>query len=104
MNVMEMLGTVRGGRTTRVFGEPLEYGGVTVVPVVRIKGDASNGLQASPIGAIAIENGAARWIPVVNVNRLAIGGQLVGAIAILSTAAVIIAILASRRSNRQAPA
>ena len=80
----------------RVFGEPIERNGVTVVPVVRLAaggggrgGDGGPerdggpargggyGLKAMPAGVFVIRNGSVHWRPAVDVNRVVLGGQLV---------------------------
>ena len=89
-NVDEIL---RGAReaisVTRVYGEPVERGDVTIVPAAAVRGggggggdDDDNGgggfgLSASPVGAYVIRDGAVSWKPAVNVNRIMLGWQLV---------------------------
>src|SRR5690349_5861674 len=78
----------------RVFGDPIPAGDVTLVPVAAIAGGGGGGakraeeggvgfgLSAKPVGVFAIRNGDVRWRPAVNVNRVILGGQLVGLAAI----------------------
>jgi uncharacterized spore protein YtfJ len=91
----------------RVFGEPIERNGVTVLPVVRFaagggagsddggpdgdggpaRGGGSGGgygLKAVPAGVFVIRDGAVRWRPAVDVNRVVLGGQLVLITALLT--------------------
>jgi uncharacterized spore protein YtfJ len=105
-NVDEIL---RGAReamsVTRVYGEPVERDGVTIVPVAAVRGggggggdDTDNGgagfgLSASPVGAYVIKDGAVSWKPAVDVNRIMLGWQLVALAALLI-----------RRSRRGRPA
>jgi uncharacterized spore protein YtfJ len=69
-NVDEILGGARDALTVRrVFGEPIEQEGATVVPVAAVRGgaggggdDAGNGgggfgLSARPVGAYVIRDG-----------------------------------------------
>jgi uncharacterized spore protein YtfJ len=77
----------------RVFGTPIERDGITLVPVAWIVGGgggavggapespgdgAGFGVVSVPIGAYAIKNGEARFIPSYNVAMLSfIGASLV---------------------------
>jgi uncharacterized spore protein YtfJ len=71
----------------RVYGEPYERDGVTVIPAAAVRGgggggsgeDATKGgsgggggfgLTARPVGAYVIEGGKVRWDPVVDPTRL----------------------------------
>jgi uncharacterized spore protein YtfJ len=91
----EAMSTVRG-----VFGEPYELDGVTVIPVARVMGGGGGGggegtgpaeasgrgfgtgfgINAHPLGIYEVRDGTAVWKPVVDVNRLARGGQIVAGI------------------------
>ena len=78
-----------------VYAEPVERGGLTVIPAARVAagGGGGNGrdqqgqegegaglgLTARPVGAYVIEDGKLRWEPAVDVNRLA---AIAGAIAV----------------------
>lgn len=92
----------------RVFGEPYEHAGTTVIPVARLVGgtgsgfgagqvDAKNaergetgakggggwyGARVKPLGVYVIDDSGARWRPALDLNRVILGGQAVGAIAI----------------------
>lgn len=78
----------------RVFGDPVQAGDVTLLPVAVVSGGggggskgadqagAGFGLSARPAGVFAVRNGEVHWRPAVNVNRAIIGGQLVGVVAI----------------------
>ena len=82
----------------RVFGEPYERDGVTVIPAASIRGGAGGGrgegatpdgagsgsgsgggfgLIAKPAGVYVIEGNKVRWQPAVDVNRIILGGQIV---------------------------
>ena len=88
----------------RVFGEPYEKNGVTVIPAARVMGGvgggdgssvpagsesddptavrpsgsgAGYGMRASPAGAFVIKGDDVRWMPAVDVNRLVFGFQVV---------------------------
>jgi uncharacterized spore protein YtfJ len=93
----------------RVFGEPVQVDGVTVLPVATIGGGggggqkAANGdggvgfgLGAQPAGVFVIRDGDAKWRPVLNLNRVILGGQIVGLAAVLTFGSVMRRWLKSR--------
>lgn len=94
----------------RVFGDPIQVNGTTLVPVARVSGGGGGGaraveeggvgygLNARPVGVYVIRNGDARWRPAIDVNRVIVGGQLVGITAILALGRPILRWL-SRRSS-----
>jgi uncharacterized spore protein YtfJ len=84
----------------RVYGDPYERDGVTVIPAAAIGGGAGGGggedaeskqsgggsgfgLGARPVGAYVIENGAVRWEPATDLTRVIMRGQVVGAVVLL---------------------
>jgi hypothetical protein len=102
-------GTLDALSVGRVFGDPYEVDGVTIIPAARVFGgggggagddghDADSdgtdeggfgggfGLGASALGVYEVRNGTVEWKPAVDVNRLAKGGQvLAGIVAICVT-------------------
>jgi uncharacterized spore protein YtfJ len=85
----------------RVFGEPYEKNGVTVIPTARIMGGAGLGqgpatsagadseksakptgggagfgVVARPAGVFVIKGEQVRWLPAVDVNRIVVGSQI----------------------------
>ena len=82
----------------RVFGDPVQVDGVTVLPVARVgggggggqRGEHSNesgvgfGLSVQAAGVFVIRDGDAKWRPALNLNRVILGGQIVGLAAILT--------------------
>ena len=107
MDVHEVLGHARDAMTVkRVFGEPVERNGITVIPVARVLGGAGGGagtsaaqeesgggagfgLRATPAGVYVIRGETVRWEPALNLNRVILGGQLVAIVLILAIAAVL---------------
>jgi uncharacterized spore protein YtfJ len=96
-NVDEILGGARDAITVRrVFGDPVEQDGVTLVPVAHVRGGGGGGgdsegnggggfgLSARPVGAYVIRDGDVRWRPAVDVNRLMLGWQIVSGLAVLA--------------------
>ena len=82
-NVDQMWKGTRDALTVkRVYGDPVERDGVTVIPAAAVRGGAGGGgdnegnggggfgLAARPIGAYVIQNGKVRWRPAVDVNRV----------------------------------
>jgi uncharacterized spore protein YtfJ len=98
-DVVERLAGVLGER--EVFGEPVQQGGSTLLPVARVRGGGGGGtggkaeegrgggfgLNAEPAGAFSISaNGEVAWHPAVNVNRIVWGGQLALAAVVIGCA------------------
>ena len=86
----------------RVFGDPINADGVTMVPAAAVAGGGGGGtrdkdggvgfgVRAVPAGVFVIRNGEVKWRPAVNVNRAILGGQMVGATALLVLGAVAVA-------------
>jgi uncharacterized spore protein YtfJ len=80
----------------RVFGDPVQVDGVTVLPVAAVgggggggqKGEGDSGvgfgLGVQAAGVFVIRDGEAKWRPALNLNRVILGGQIVGLAAILT--------------------
>ena len=96
MKVAELVTSVRDAITVRrVFAEPYEKDGVTVIAAAIVVGGAGGGgghdergqegegggfgVVARPAGAYVIKDGTVRWRPAVDVNRLV---AAIGAVAI----------------------
>ena len=82
-NVDEMMEGVRDAISVkRVFGDPIEAEGVTIVPAARVGGGGGGGgdsehnggggfgLGGRPVGAYVIRDGQVTWRPAVDVNRM----------------------------------
>ena len=89
----------------RVFGEPIERDGSTIIPAAFVFGGGGGGgggdtegnggsgtgfgLRARPVGAFVVRDGEVRWEPALDVTRLAILGQVVALVAILSLRSIL---------------
>jgi uncharacterized spore protein YtfJ len=107
MDVHEVIAQARDTLTVkRVFGEPYEKDGVTIIPAARVQGGAGAGggedpqgqgsgsgsgfgMTARPVGAFIIRGGELSWRPAVDVNRIVLGGQVVAVVALLTVRAII---------------
>jgi hypothetical protein len=103
MNTQEILTGAQGALTARrVFGDPIEVRGVTILPVATIGGGGGGGqrgdedgrvgfgVRARPAGVYVIrDDGSVSWRPALNLNLVILGGQLVGLAAILSLRSVL---------------
>ena len=109
MEVQEVLAQARDSMTVkRVYGEPFEKDGVTIIPAARVQGGAGAGggedpqgqgqargtgsgfgVNARPVGAFIIRGGELSWRPAVDVNRIILGGQVVAVVALLTIRAII---------------
>ena len=114
MTAQEILSQARDSMTVkRVFGEPYEKNGVTVLPAAKIAGGGGGGdgqdregrgagsgggfgLREKPAGAFVINGDDVRWIPSLDVNRIILGAQIVATVAILAS------VLRSRAKARAA--
>lgn len=107
MKADELLTEAREAMTVkRVFGEPYEKNGVTIITAAGISGGAGAGsgeapggqgegsgggfgLVARPVGAFVIKGDEVSWQPTIDINRAILGGQIVAVIALLTLRAVI---------------
>lgn len=84
----------------RVFGEPFQKNGVTVIPAAKVMGGGGGGagvspegagqgsgtgfgIAARPVGAYVIRGDEVTWQPAVDVNRIIAGALALTAIAIV---------------------
>ena len=83
MNVDEMVKGVHDALTvSRVYGDPVERDGVTVIPVAAVRGGGGGGgdedhnggggfgLQARPAGVFVVRDGKVDFEPTIDVNRI----------------------------------
>jgi uncharacterized spore protein YtfJ len=100
MDVKETFEAARGSLTVpRVYGEPYERNGVTVIPAASVQGGAGGGsgeepegktgggggfgMRARPVGAYVIRGEQVNWEPALDLNRVILGGQVVAVLALL---------------------
>jgi uncharacterized spore protein YtfJ len=116
-----ILDNIRGTRDAlsvrRVFGDPHEIDGVTIIPVARISGAAGGGggegtkdqqtgsgfgtgfgVRAEPVGVYTIRDGEVAWKPTIDITRLARGCQVLAAVI-----AVCVALVAMRCPRTRPP-
>jgi uncharacterized spore protein YtfJ len=102
MEVQDVLAQTRDALTVKkVFGEPYEKNGVTMIPVARVQGGAGGGggvgpegqgegsgsgfgMNARPVGAFMIQGNEVSWRPAVDVTRIVLGCQVVAVVALLT--------------------
>ncbi|HEV8681431.1 MAG TPA: spore germination protein GerW family protein [Actinomycetota bacterium] len=102
MEVQEIVDVARDALTVkRVFGDPYEKNGVTVIPAASVRGGAGGGsgegpegtgrgggggfgLTARPAGAYVIRGDQVTWQPAVDVNRIVLGAQILALAALLT--------------------
>jgi uncharacterized spore protein YtfJ len=102
MNVAEMLEGAREAMTVkRVYGEPIEREGLTIVPAAHVRGGgggggdaeknggAGFGLTARPVGVYVVKDGNVAWEPAVDVTRISLLGVVAGIVALLVLRSVI---------------
>ena len=98
MTLTELVSTARDSLTVkRVFAEPLEKEGITIIAAASIRGGGGGGgghdsggqegegggfaVAARPAGAYVVKNGSVSWRPAVDVNRLIV---TIGVVAVVS--------------------
>lgn len=82
----------------RIFGEPFEKNGVTIIPVAKFGGGGGGGTDgkpegessgggfgvgSSPAGVYVISGGTVSWQPALDINRIVLGCQIVAVFALL---------------------
>ena len=102
MNVDEMLQGARDTMTVkRVYGEPIEKEGLTLIPAAEVMGgggggsdEANNGgggfgVSARPVGMWIIRGDEVEWEPSVDATKMALRGMLVAIIGLLVFRSVV---------------
>lgn len=106
-DLMETIERARDTMTVRrVFGDPVEKDGITIVPAARVQGGAGGGggegpdgegsgmgtgfaINARPVGVFVIKGEDVQWRPAVDVNKAIMGAQLVVIAALFLAGAVV---------------
>jgi hypothetical protein len=98
MQATDILDRARDTMTIkRVFGEPFEQDGVTILPVARVSGGAGAGtghegesgggggfgMNATGLGVFEVRGGEATWKPAIDINRVIMGGQMLMVVLLL---------------------
>ena len=97
MDVEDMVARSQDAATVaRVYGEPHEKDGTTVIPAARVSARGGSGAarggehsgggfraDAEPVGAFVIRNGDVEWKPVFDLSATVRRGQLVSVVALL---------------------
>jgi uncharacterized spore protein YtfJ len=117
MEVQDIIAQARDALTVkRVFGEPYEKDGVTIIPAARVQGGVGGGsgedpqgqgkgsgsgfaMNARPVGAFIIRDGELSWRPALDVSRIVLGGQVVAIVALLTVRAIIKARAKAKRRS-----
>lgn len=102
----------------RVFGEPYESGETLVIPVAKVWGGSGMGygtgalgrpgkdtgtgadgegsgggggfgVRAKPVGVYTVRDGKVTWQPAMDLNRVILGGQILGAVALVALMRVV---------------
>lgn len=112
MDVQEVLSQARDAMTVKkVFGDPIERNGVTLVPVANVSGGAGAGagtqdsggdgsgsgagggggfgVRTTPAGVYVIDGQNVSWQPAVNVNRAILGGQIAFVVLLLVIRSIV---------------
>ena len=102
MNVDAMLKGARDALpVSRVYGEPIERNGVTLIPAADVRGmggggsdNAENGgggfgVTARPVGVWVIRGDEVTWEPAIDQTRLALRGMVVAIVLFLVIRSVV---------------
>jgi uncharacterized spore protein YtfJ len=106
MEIQELISGVRDTASVkRVYGDPVDKDGLTIIPAAVVRGGAGGGigehdgketgkgggygLNVRPSGAWIMEGKNVTWKPAIDVNRIVLGGQLIGLVAILVAGRVL---------------
>jgi uncharacterized spore protein YtfJ len=100
MDVKETIEAARESLTVRrVYGDPYERNGITVIPAASVQGGAGGGsgdqpdgktgggggfgLRARPVGAYVIRGDEVYWESALDLNRAILAGQVVALVGLL---------------------
>jgi uncharacterized spore protein YtfJ len=92
-----LIGAQESMAVRRVFGDPIQAEGATIIPAAVIGGGGGGGgrespaaggvgfgITARPAGVVVIKQGDVTWRPAINVNLIIAGAQLVAITALLA--------------------
>jgi uncharacterized spore protein YtfJ len=109
MKVAEMLEGAREAITVRrVYGDPIERDGITIIPAADVMGgggggsdSAENGgggfgMWARPVGVYVLRDGQVTWEPALDVSRIAIMGMVTAIVTMLVLRSVAKAVFGRR--------
>ncbi|MDP9265158.1 MAG: sporulation protein [Chloroflexota bacterium] len=107
MKIQETLAQAQEAMTVkRVYGEPFEKDGVTIIPAAAVRGGGGGGggdgggvgygIVARPVGAFIVKGGEVTWKPAVDATRVALRAMLIPIVGLLVFRSVVLAI-AKRR-------
>ncbi len=117
MQIDELTSKVRDTLTVRrVFGDPIEKDGVTIIPVASVMGGAGGGegparhvagqtpeeeasastgsgaafgVSAKPAGVYVVKDGKVRWQPAIDPSRIAVLGQVTAIVIFLVVRSIV---------------
>ena len=95
MNALDAINQAKDTITVRrVYGDPYQVDGVTLIPAANVMGGGGGGgsaegngggfgVRARPAGAWVIKDGEVEWRPALDVTRVIVMGQIVAIVALL---------------------
>src|SRR3989442_13384053 len=102
MNALEVVNQAKDAITVRrVYGEPYQQDGVTIIPAANVMGGGGGGgdtegnggvgfgVAARPAGAGVVKDGEGRWGPPLGPDRGILIGQLVAIVALLTLGSIV---------------
>jgi uncharacterized spore protein YtfJ len=111
-----LAGTKDALTVRRVYGDPFQEDGVTVIPAAAIRGGGGGGegegtdgadkgsgsgggfgVSARPIGAYRIKDGEVTWIPAADTTRVILFSQVLAIVTVLVVGRVIRSWLVSKK-------
>jgi uncharacterized spore protein YtfJ len=121
MDVQQVVGQARDMITVkRVFGDPYEKDGVTIIPAAKVQGGGGGGggegpsgegksegkgegggfgLSARPAGAYVVKHGEVEWQPAVDINRIVAVAGAVAIVTLLSLRSIVKARSKAKRAT-----
>jgi uncharacterized spore protein YtfJ len=115
MNVQEILARAQDTVTVkRVYGEPIEKDGITIIPAASVAGGGGGGsgadagaegggvgfgVRARPVGAFVIKDGEVTWKAATDDTRIALRGMMVPIVGMLVFRSVVKTIAKRRRAR-----